>query len=73
MEALSVEPDARLINTALWLGLCSARLSLRKGAAGQASRACQHAAEHAPDDPEPAVLQVGVKLLRYLCLSEFGL
>ena len=57
MEALSTDPTARLINTALWLGLCKARLNLRRGG-GSTAEACQQAAKHAPDDPEPMVLKV---------------
>ena len=56
-EALTIDAQARLINTALWLGLCSARVHLRKAAS--AAHACSQAAEHAPDDPEPVVLKVG--------------
>ena len=56
-EALSVDPTARLLNTALWLGLCKARLNQRKGGA-QTLEACQQAAEHAPDEAEPMVLKV---------------
>ena len=55
-DAVIVDPSAKLINTALWLGLCRARLHLRK--AREATQACDTAAELAPDDAETSVLQV---------------
>lgn len=58
-EALAIDPTARLINTALWLGLCKARINLRKGDR-DTLEACQQAVDHNAEDPEPLVLRVRI-------------
>lgn len=58
VEALGADPGAKLINTALWLGLCTARLNLKRGGGQQASQACEKAVEHDPGNSEAAVLKV---------------
>ncbi|MCJ1467070.1 hypothetical protein MMC07_005692 [Pseudocyphellaria aurata] len=55
-EALAVDGTARLINTALWLGLCKARISLRRGGK-ETLHACEQAAEHDTENAEPLVLR----------------
>ncbi|KAK9794626.1 hypothetical protein WJX73_001573 [Symbiochloris irregularis] len=62
-EAVSIDANLRVVNTALWLSLCKARLNLRRTGSDSAKQACTVAAEHVPDDPEPSILRVKALLL----------